>query len=75
MPEGDNNNLLLPEHEEEDGEEDVEEDVDEKDDEDNNINELGELSEDEQAKVLEDTAGVRETVTKVCHREAYVHSL
>ena len=79
MSEGDNNDLLLPEHEEEDSEEDseedVEEDVDEEDGEDNNINELGELSEDEWAKVLEDTAGVHETVTKVCRHEAYVRFL
>ena len=79
MSKGDDDDLLLPEHEEEDskedGKEDVEEDVDEKDDEDDNINKLGELSEDEWAKVLEDTAGVHDTVTKVCHCEAYVCSL
>ena len=61
---------------EDDGEEDVEEDVDEKDDdEDDEISELGELSEDEWAQVLEDTAGVHETVIKVCCHKADVHSL
>ena len=79
MSEGDDDDLLLPEHEEEDSKEDskedVKEDVNEKDNEDDNINELEELSEDEQAKVLEDTAGVHETVTKVCCHEAYVCSL
>ena len=81
MSEGDDDDLLLPEHEEEDSEEDGEEDSkedvkeDEKDDEDDDINELGELSEDERAKVLEDTAGVRETVTKVCRCKAYVRFL
>jgi TATA-binding protein-associated factor Taf7 len=50
------------EQEDEDGEE---EEADEVDDEDDNINELEELSEDKQNQVLEETAVVRETVTKV----------
>jgi hypothetical protein len=65
MPEEDDNNQLLPENGKEDGEEDVEEDVEENDDEDDGINELEELSENERAQVLENTAGVCETVTKV----------
>jgi hypothetical protein len=36
---------------------------------DDGINELEELSEDEQAQVLKNTAEVRETVTKVSHHE------
>jgi hypothetical protein len=35
--------------------------------EDNNIDELAELSEDEQTQVLEETTAVWDTVTKVSH--------
>ena len=74
MSEEDDDNQLLPENDEEDseeeGEEDVEEDVEENDDEDDGINELEELSENEWVQVLENTAGVRETVTKVCYSQS-----
>jgi hypothetical protein len=65
MPEEDDDDQLPPENGEEDGEEDVKKDVEENDDEDDGINELEELSENKRAQVLENTAGVRKTVTKV----------
>jgi hypothetical protein len=73
MPEEDNNDELVPEVDEDD-EDDKEEVIEDKDDEDDGINELQELSENERAQVLEDTAVVRETVTKVCCNETeHVH--
>jgi hypothetical protein len=60
-PEG----LLMPEDEGEGQDEDEDEDkVMDHDDEDN-VDELAELSEDEQTRLLEDTAAVRQAVTKV----------
>ena len=44
---------------------DEEEQGDDEDDEDDNIDELAVLSQDEQKRVLEETAIVRDTVTKV----------
>jgi hypothetical protein len=69
MPEEDDDQPL-PENDAADDEDDEEEDVrEEEEDEDDGINELEELSEDEQVQVLEDTAEVRNTVTKVsCHK-------
>jgi hypothetical protein len=57
--------ILEDEGEDEDGEEeaDIEDDV-----EDDDVDELQELSEEERTRVLEETAVVRETVTKVCTR-------
>jgi hypothetical protein len=69
--EGDSDGLMVEDKEDdelagEDGiEGDVEGDIEEKDDADDGINELEELSEDEQGQVLESTAVVREMVTKV----------
>jgi hypothetical protein len=71
MPEEDDDQPL-PEDDAEDDEDDKEEDVEEEDDEDDGINELEELSEDEQVQVLEDTAEVRKTVTKVSYHKADV---
>ena len=71
MPEEDDDQPL-PEDDAEDDEDDEEEDVREEDDEDDGINELEELNEDEQAQVLEDTAKVRNTVTKVSYKKADV---
>ena len=70
MLEEDDDNQLLPENDEEDSEEEGEEDVEENDNEDDGINELEELSENEWVQVLENTAGVRETVTKVCYSQS-----
>ena len=53
--------LLIPEAEEED-----DDDNNNKDDEDEGIDELETLSEEEQTQVLEDTAAVRTTLTRVC---------
>jgi hypothetical protein len=67
-------NLLIPEAEEE-GEE---EDDNDNDNEDNGIDELDTLTEEEWMQVLEDTAAVCTTLTKVCtpsHELAYVHLL
>ena len=55
--------------EDEDDNDNDEENVEEDNDVDDGINELEELSEDEQAQVLKNTAEVRETVTKVSHHE------
>jgi len=70
---------LIPEAEEEGEEEGEEEDNNnnnDEDDEDDGIDELGTLSEEEWTQVLEDTAAVRTTVTKVCtHVLEYVHLL
>lgn len=68
--EDDDDNLQFSQEDEgddgEDGEEDVdEEDVEDKDDKDDDIDELEELSESERAWMLENTADVRATVTKV----------
>jgi hypothetical protein len=64
--EGDDEDQLVPDIDEEEGnEEDVDE---EKDDEDDGIDELEQLSDDERKELLEGTAAVRETVTKVCTR-------
>ena len=71
MPEEDDE-MPLPENDEEDDEDDEEEDVQEDDDEDDGINELEELSEEEQAQVLDNTAEVRNTVTKVSYHKAGV---
>jgi hypothetical protein len=51
----------------EDDEDDEEDDAQCANDEDDGIDKLGELSESKQAGVLESTAAVRETVTKVCY--------
>ena len=61
--------LGADEEDEDDGNDadDEDEDVEDKDDEDDDINELQELSEDERDQVLEDTAVVRETLTKVMY--------
>ena len=64
--------MPLPENDEEDNEDDEEEDVQEDDDKDDGINELEELSEEEQAQVLDNTAEVHNTVTKVSYRKAGV---
>jgi hypothetical protein len=63
----DDGNLATFEDDEEgeEGEEDEEEQDNDKDDENDNIDELEVLSEDEQQQVLEETAAVRDTVTKV----------
>jgi hypothetical protein len=64
----DNNNDDEPFPELEEEEDDAEEGAGDikKDDEDDGIDELQELSAKERERVLEDTAVVRETVTKVC---------
>lgn len=63
-------NHLMPEDDEEEVEgEDDEEEADpegEGEVEDDNVDELQELSEDEQKQMLEETVAVREAVTKVC---------
>jgi hypothetical protein len=61
----DNHNDLLGNETEGDEDEDEDEGADDIDDEDDDIDELQELGEDEQKQVLEETATVRETVTKV----------
>ena len=64
----DDDDPAMVEDDEEDEEEDEEgqdENEDDKDDMDNNINELDELGKEERTRVLEETAVVRETVTKV----------
>jgi hypothetical protein len=66
MPEEDDIDNLMPEDDDDDSEEDVEDN----DDEDDGINELEELNENERAQVLENTAEVRKTVTKVSDYEA-----
>ena len=63
---------LLPEDSAEDDEDNEEEDIKERDDEDDSINKLEELSEDEQVQVLEDTADIHNTVTKVSDHKADV---
>ena len=66
--------LLIPEAEEE-GEEEDNDDNNNKDDEDDGIDELETLSEEERMQVLEDTAAVCTTLTKVCtpsHELGYV---
>jgi hypothetical protein len=70
MPEEDDNDQLIPEDDDENDEDDPEVDDEENDDDDNGIDELEELSENERAQVLENTAEVRETVTKVSNYEA-----
>ena len=61
---------LIPEDDiEDDDDEDPEEDTEDNDDEDDGINKLEELSENEWAQVLDNTAEVRETVTKVSNNE------
>ena len=71
MPEEDDNQPT-PEQDEddEDNEDNEEDDAQCANDEDNGIDKLGELSESEQAGVLESMAAVRETVTKVCYLDA-----
>jgi hypothetical protein len=69
--------LLIPEAEEE-GEEEDDDDNNNKDDEDDGIDTLETLSEEERTQVLEDTAAVRTTITKVCtpsHELEYVRIL
>jgi hypothetical protein len=56
--------MLKDEEQDKGSEEDKEEQI-EKEDAEDDINELKDLSEDEQNRVLEDTAVVRETITKV----------
>ena len=71
MPEEDDDRPTLEEDEDnEDNEDNEEDDAQCANDEDDGIDELGELSESERAGVLESTAAVRETVTKVCYLEA-----
>src|SRR5882762_4803609 len=65
MPEEDEDQPLPEDDAEDEDDDDDEENVEEDDDADDGINELEELSEDEQAQVLKNTAEVRETVTKV----------
>ena len=67
MPEEGDDDQLLPEDDTEDDEDDSEEGAKKNDDEDNDINELDELSENEQVQVLENTVEVHETVTKVSY--------
>jgi len=55
--------------EDEDDNDNDEENVEEDNDVDDGINELEELSEDEQAQVIKNTAEVHETDTKVSHHE------
>jgi hypothetical protein len=69
MPEEDEDQPLLEDDAEDEDDDDDEENVEEDNDADDGINELEELSEDEQAQVLKNTAEVRETVTKVSHHE------
>jgi len=69
MPEEDEDQPLPEDDAEDEDDDDDEENVEEDDDADDGINELEELSEDEQAQVLKNTAEVRETVTKVSHHE------
>ena len=65
-------NPLIPEAEEE-GEEEEDNNNNDEDDEDNGIDKLETLSEEERTQVLEDTAAVCTTVTKVCtHALEYV---
>lgn len=66
IPDGieDPDGLLMPEDEGE-GEGEDEDEVMDHDDEDDGIDELAELDEDEQTRLLEDTATVRQAVTKV----------
>jgi hypothetical protein len=63
----DDDGILATFEDDEEGEEDKEdkEEADNEDDEDDNIDELEALSEDEQKRVLEETAAVRNAVTKV----------
>ena len=78
MPEEDEDQPLPEDdaEDEDDDDDDDEENVEEDDDVDDGINELEELSEDEQAQVVKNTAEVRETVTKVSHHETeYSHLL
>jgi hypothetical protein len=71
MPEEDDDDQLIPEDDDDDDddEDDEEEDDQDEDDQDDGIDELEALSENERVQVLEDTAVVRETVTKVRHHE------
>ena len=61
----DGNLAIFDDEGDEEDEEDEKEQADEVDDKDNNIDELEELNEDEQNQVLEDTAVVCDTITKV----------
>jgi hypothetical protein len=70
----DDGDPVMSEDEEED-EGDEEEQADDEDNEDDNIDELKELSEDEQNQVLQETAVVRETVTKVSNPIMFAFSL
>jgi len=67
----DDDQVILGADEEEDGGDEeeigIEDDID-----DDDIDELQALSEDQQKQVLEETAVVRETVTKVYHLKAHV---
>jgi hypothetical protein len=68
MPEEEDDQPTPDEDEDdEDDEDDEEDDAQRADDEDDGIDELGELSESERAGILESTAAVRETVTKVSY--------
>ena len=79
MPEEDEDQPLLEddaEDEDDNDDNDNNKNVEEDDNADDGINELEEPSEDEQAQVLENTAEVCETVTKVSHHETeYSHLL
>ena len=65
MPEEDNDEPLILEVNKEEEEVDEDEDEEDKDDVDDSIDELQKLDENEQVQVLESTAVVHETVTKV----------
>jgi hypothetical protein len=73
--EDDDDPPILADPDEEGGEEDNNDKEDEeKDNDDDGVDELETLSEEERTEVLEDTAAVRATVTKVCDYEAgYAH--
>ena len=62
--------LVDPDEEGEDDDDDDDKQDEDNDDEDDGVDELETLSEEERTEVLEDTAAVRATVTKVCDCEA-----
>lgn len=74
MPEEDGDTELIPADDEETDDEDdsSEEDSKDSDDEDDGIDELERLGESECKQLLDDTAKVRETVTKVCYHRVFV---
>jgi TATA-binding protein-associated factor Taf7 len=74
-----NSDAATFEDEEEEEENDEEEQANDVDDRDDDINELEELGEDEKNRVLEETAIIRKTITKVSNsnlkQKAFVFSL